>query len=270
MFQVAKYVYSNEKENRFWLQIIGDNTIIVGNKLPSVSPDVEKAIQFSNRIDALLIRARKNLPAEELAELNKEAFALVQQIRNYILTLLREQLTKGTVTFLAPVYLNNMVSYTDEYLYLLSAFINNEKPKFIPIGADFFWLPILYSDAKYIHDNAGIFRLEIRQKSETLASNLSDLYQLATVIRGEYRIGTTDFPAGEEYRKNIRDIVESFAVFTVDLIGLIRVNRLPGTLTLLDLDSLYRRLCYYMTQLNVTANVPNPVCDSESPRLSTV
>ena len=267
---MAEYIYSNEIENRFWLQIIGDNTIIISNKLPSKGLEVEQAKQYTNLLDVLLTRARQNLPADELLKLNREAFAAVQQVRNFILALLREQLTKGTVTFLAPVYINNMVNYIDEYLYLLDAFINNKILKFIPIGADFFWLPILYSDAKFIHDNSGIFRLEIRQKADTLAINFSDLYQLATVVRGKYRIGTTDFPAGDEYRRNIRDIVESFAVFTVDMIGLIRVNRLPGTLTLLDLDNLYRRLCYYMTQLNITVNVPKPACNPESPRLSII
>lgn len=267
---MAEYIYSNEKENRFWLQIIGDNTTIISNKLPSNGTEVEQAKQFSGRLDALLTHARQNLSADELAKLNKNATAAVQQIRGFILGMLRDQLTTGKVTFIIPVYINNILSYIDKYLHLLNAFINNKKPEFIPIEQDLFWLPILYTDAWFVHDNAGIFLREIRQKAELLSRNLSDLYEFATLHKGLYRIGTADFPAADEYRKNVRDQVESFAVFAVELISLVRTNKLPGTLTLLDLDSLYRRLCYYMTQLCIVANVPKPACNPESPRLSPV
>jgi hypothetical protein len=267
---VAEYIYSNEKENRFWLQIIGDNTIIISNKLPSNDPDAERAGQFANRLDALLARARQDLPAVELDKLNREASAEVMRIRGFILGMIREQLTKGKVTYIIPLYLNNIVSYIDKYLYLLSAFIQNKNPEYIPIEQDLYWLPILYTDAWFLHDNSGIFLKEIRQKAMALSGNLSELYEYATLQKGLNRIGTTEFPMREEYRKNVRDTVESFAVLAVDLIGLVRIYKLPGTLTLLDLDSLYRRLCYYMTQLNITANVPHPACEPDSPRLSTV
>lgn len=267
---MAEYIYSNEKENRFWLQIIGDNTIIISNKLPSKIPEVQQAKLLSDRLDALITRAHQNLPADELAKLNKDAFVTVQQVRAFILALLRDQLTKGRVTFIIPVYLNNLVSYIDKYLALLNAFISNKKLELIPIEQDMFWLPILYTDAWFIHDNTGIFLREIRQKAEHLSSILSDLYEFGTMHKGLHRIGTSDFPAEDEYRKNVRDQVESFAILTVELIGLVRINKLPGTLTLLDLDTLYRRLCYYMTQLNVAANHSKPACDPESPRLGSV
>jgi hypothetical protein len=262
---MAQFNYSNSFENKFWLQIMGDNAIIVRDHLISPGAEKKKADQFFSVFEDLLVRARQDQGTGSLTQLNRDALTATQEFRSLLLEILKRQVTQGVTVLLNIEFLNIMVSMTNIYLFLLKAFISNNEPEFVPINQDIFWLPVFYNESRYIADNVGSH--DERQKADTFSNSFSRNYLFALELQEIYQIGTTEFPISNQYRVNILAILNSFAFFIVDLIRLARKNRLLGTLTILDLDHVYRKLCYYTTQLSIIQNVPKPACDPTSPRL---
>ncbi len=61
---MAAVTYSNVEINRFWVQIMGDDALLILNALsPEATEDIHKARTFSARFDSLLTRARSQKPA---------------------------------------------------------------------------------------------------------------------------------------------------------------------------------------------------------------
>ena len=268
---MGSFTYSNVEENRFWLQIIGDSAMILLYRLPHGTTETQLAQEakgFADRFDGLIARSRQNLTPDQMKLLNQDAFQTTQEIRVFFLRVLANLITLKSFIFLKPAYLNNMVSYTDEYLYLLSTFLNNKQPIFTPIVQDIFWLPIFYTNARFIADNIGTFEEGIRQKALSFMNSFTYFFEYAVAMQGVLRTGVEDFPIQRQYRTTIREEMHSFAIFLVDLLKLIRQNMLPGTITPLELDSIYRILCYYTTQLSIIDDIEKPTCDPARPRLT--
>jgi hypothetical protein len=264
---MAQYVYSNSYENRFWLQIMGDNALIIRDRLIDAGPEKQQAKQFFSTFEELLTLARQNQSPEQILQLNRDASKTTQDFRSLLLAILKRQVTQQVTVFLKLDFITIMVSMTNIYLFLLNTFLNNKQPKFVPINQDIFWLPVLHVESVFITENVGRLEEDLRQKAISYMNTFASFSEFAFTLQQIYQIGTTDFPISNHYRANILETLNSFAVFTVDLIGLARQKKLGGTLTVLDLDHIYRKLCYYTTQLSIIQNVPKPVCDPTSNRL---
>lgn len=264
---MAQYAFSNMEENRIWLQILGDGALLISHRLLPDIPEAQQAKAFADSFDRLLSRAMQKLTAGELDQLNREAYTATRDIREFFLNILRKTVTQGFLIMMKPIYINNFISLVEKYLYLLGLYMDNREPDFVPVVQDIFWLPIFYADARLIADNVGNFQENIRNEANEFSKNFTSLFQFAFELQGVFRIGQTDFPIANQYRKVVREALEQFAVLVVDLIRLAQQNMIPGTLTLLSLDNTYRKLCYYTTQLSIMAGLPKPACDPASPRL---
>lgn len=258
---MATYTYSNVDENRFWLRVLAENAMMIRNRLIPDGTEIEAANSMAARFDALYARADRRPAGAELDQLNREAYQAARDFRSYILNILREQLTKGLYIYFKPVFINNMVSLCDEYLYILGAYVNKREPAYDPIIQDIFWLPIFYTESRLLSDGLGEFQVKLRQKADDFTVRFTMLFQTAVGMQGMYRIGDINFPIAVQYRRDIRDDLNQFAEYVVELMGLVRHNMLPGTLSLIDLECLYRKLCYYTMQISDLAKLPKPACD---------
>ena len=265
---MAVYTYSDTEENRFWLQVMAEVALMIRNRLvPDGTKIIQKANEMAAKFEALYERAYKRPSGDELDRLNKEAYTAVQENRSFILFVLSEQVTKGLFVYFKPIFLNNLVSLCDKYLYILGSYTEKREPTFIPILQDIFWLPIFYTETRLISDGLGEFQIKLREQADDLTLSFTMLFQTALGLQGMSRIGEIEFPISIQYRRDIREKLNEFAEYVVELIGLVRQNMLPGTLSLLDLDFIYRKLCYYTVQLSDTAQLPKPACDPGGPRL---
>ena len=265
---MAEYVYSNVDENRFWLQVMAENALLIRNRLsPEKKSEISQADLLAQRFDSLYDRAVQIQNTGQLAQINMDALASTKDLRSYILTIISKQLTEGLYVYYKPVFLNNLVSLTDKYLYVLGQHMQNRQPQFVPIVQDIFWLPVFYTESRLIADSLGEFQGTLRQKADSFTSNFTLYFQTALGLQGILRTDLTDFPIMNQYRAEIRELLNQFAEYVVDLINLTREQKIPGTITLLDLDFIYRKLCYYTTQLSVIAKLQKPACDPGAPRM---
>lgn len=266
---MAHITYSNTDENRFWLQIIGDYArLVIRAFSPDETGDIQQARAFIDQFDSLLVRARQNLTADQLAALNKEAFTATLNIQKFFLRLLGMQVKDGHPFFLTPSVMDNAITFTAQYLYLLNSFINNKQPDALnAIQLDTFWLPVFIQIAKIISDSLGIYQVKPRQKLDHFASLLTGFFLSSVELQGITRIGTSDFPIIHQYKKDLNITLTDFSRDLESLIALKQQNRIPGVLSGLYLDRSYRLICYYLRQQAVLADSEQPGCDPARPRL---
>ena len=264
---MAESAFSVRDENRFWLKLMSDKAMIVFNSLSPDSPETGPTKGFYDIFEKLYARLLENPTAEQLPQFYRDAETATRAFRALMLDLLRKQLTLEFYMNVKPSFTNHVVSLADQYIYLLRLFSQNKKPDYNPIIQDIFWLPTFQVDARLIADNVEFFDEDVRSEALEYEENFSRLYEFAILLQGFLRTDVPDFPIARQYRKKITELLNKFAVFVVSLLTQAHANMLPGTLTLLELDCIYRITCYYTTQLAFQADAARPACDPGSPEL---
>ena len=268
---MATVTYSNIDEHRFWLQIMGDNALLL---LDAIHTDDTAAIQQARssfqQFESLLSRAKQNLTPDQLSQLNQDAYSAVQAARTFYLKLLKMQLTENYFIFFKPTILNNMVTIAEQYMYLLGIFMRNHQPSFDPKAQDIFWLPIFITQAKHISDSLGFYEVNLRERAQRYATIFQNYLSFAIELQGLLRIDVANFPLAYTYRQRLENTLRDYAGFLVELILTVQQNGMPGTLSVLYLDRSYRLICYYLTKLTILADTEKPACYPNSTRLSTV
>jgi hypothetical protein len=269
---MAVNTVSNVEENRFWLQIIGDYARLLIHAIPPEDANELRQMRaFISRFDSLLDRARQDLTPEQLKQLNNDAYAATQDIRGFFLQLLNMQVRGAYPLLVKPAIISNAISFTEEYIYLLSYFLKDQPPPMRPLfQLDIFWLFVLSEIAKIISESLGFYQAGLRRRADAFADEFINLLLSCMQLEGISRIGTTDFPIAREQSENVMRELNDFDNYLSELLTLSEQNRLPGTVSVLYLDRSKRMVCYFKRQLAVLNNMEPPSCNPASPRLSNV
>jgi len=265
---MATITNTNVEDNRFWIQIMGDFARFIFNALsPAEVPEADIAKRFITQFDNMLNQSRQDLPDEQLKQLNLDASRVTQDFRKYILHLIRRQISEKIVFSLRPSFLNHMVNDTELYLNLLHQYKQNNVAVLNPAAVSIIWLTNVYVNALTAQGglDTTVFNTNKKRAGE-LANEFLDLYFKAFVMNGLRRSGLDDFPALTSLNDDIAHKMIEYAEFLVDLINLMEQKKVLGNITLLYLDSMYRQLCYYITELSRVSTVKAPICDPASPR----
>jgi hypothetical protein len=267
---MADYTYSNEVENRFWLQILGDLAIFLHQHIPEGQSEASDAMDYFTQLESLYKRALMDLDAQSLAQLNKDAYEEVSNFRTFVLDILRKMLQEGFFVSLKIYGINTMVNLAERYLYELYHFINHKQLTIDPVEAELFWLPVMKEEARYISDQLGYFRENLQMNSEYFMRSFGRFFESARLLKDLSRTGTTDFELTKQYRDELYDSLNNFANYLGSLVQLQQKNLLPGTMSLLELDFAQRILCYYFILESYVAGKEVPSCNFFSKRLSTL
>ena len=266
---MAVVIYSNAEINQIGLSILGDYAYMLVKAIKSDDPArIQQAQNFAVRFDALYDRAGQELTQEESTHLNKDSFALSREFRTYVLDILKVVLTIGYEVYFKPTVLSHIINFADYYMIMLNTFLLGRKPTFDPIVQDIFWLPVFATQCRYIADNVGYYSRTQRKRALEFAEILNEKYIFAIELQGLTQIGTDDFPIAKAHRREVDAILKEYAQFLVGILLEERRNEIPGTLSLLYLDSAYRQLCTYSTELAVFSGNNKPACDPFASRYS--
>ena len=268
---MAAVTYSNEDINRFWLQIMGDNALILYNALsPQEAEDTDQAKALTDKFDALALRANQNPTADQTAQINKEAFQATQDLRRYFLQIARKFVTKIYYLDLDLAVINNFVNDTERYLDLLHAYMHGKQPAFDPILEEIFWLPIFTQQSNYIADNVGYYQKENRERALYLADILNDYWSFSMELRGFSRIGTYDFPIAKEHQIAVVNVLRDYYEFLTSLVALQQQDKIPGSMSLLYMDRSRRMACYALKEAAEYLGSQTPDCDPYTQRISSL
>jgi hypothetical protein len=269
--ELAEVIYSNSEISLIGMSILGDYAYMLVQAL--ISDDAERigqARDFAGRFDAMYDRAGQNLTAEERKQLNIDSIILTQQFRKFVLDILTVVLTKGFEVFFKPGVLNLMVNFTNFHIFLINSFLEGRQPKYEPVETELFWLPFFYTQCRYLADNIGYYARQQRERAAEFSQILIEKYTFTIELQGLVRIGTDDFPIAKAHHMEVDDILRSYAEFLVSLLLSAQKNEIPGTLSLLFLDSSYRQLCIFSTELAAFNKTAKPACDPYARRFSLI
>lgn len=258
---------SDNKENEFWIQLMGDHAITLGRAIhPKNQSEMQIVQQYKATFESLLARARQPLKPDELTKLYSDEMGATEHFRRFLLQLLKMQVLDGIQINIQPVLFNQMVALAENYLGRLSALLNKKEYERTPYGLHLFWLPVFIAQASNILNQLGIYYMHLRERARYFVTYLANLYLRALEMSKVFKIGVTDFPMANRIADDIESTLEGFAVFIVDLDRLVQNKEIPGLLDILTIDHVYRMLCYYLTELSDITDVKKPACDPAGPR----
>lgn len=249
-------------DNRFWLLVMRDNAklILIALSYPQ-SNEKTSAAAFISLFDGLLSKARKDLSEDQLNQLNRDAQQAAWDFRRLILQILHQQLTGNLLIFLSSTVLNNMVNQAEEYIYILTNYMNNKKSDISPVRLSLLWLLSAFGNSQSIADNVDITYRNVRMDASRFADDFNVLNTRALVSEGLLRTGLVNFPALEQLYIDAANETQLFQVFISGLKELLLENKILGSLTPVFLDQISRENCYYVTQLSKVSTVSPPECD---------
>jgi len=268
---MSEVSFSNQDINRFWLNILADNCLIVYN---AFSPDnANQAMQLKELarvLDNLSETAGQNVSGDRLAELNKDAYSTVQDYRFFLVSLWNTTLTKKIHFDLKPNMINDMINMAEYYAYLISAFMQGKSPERNPITEDIFWSSTFEAQSEYIADNIGRYESVYRDKAVQFDSLFHEHWAMSTEYYGVLRLGKGNYPVLKAHRRQMLLIVEDYFKYISNLVTSVNESQVPGSLSVLFLDRSRRLACYYLIHLAGLNSAKTPGCDPYAQRISTL
>jgi hypothetical protein len=256
---------TNENYNRFYLNMLADNVLIIRNALsPEEITDAKAAKELADRLDALADIAGKTATPEN----NKLAFEIAQEARRFFLHVLNRMLTENFHVDLKFAAVNTFVSEAEKYLDVLDAFMNGRIPEYDPIREEIFWLPVFTIQSRYIADNVGYYQMRNRQKATDMADVFNEYGSFSVQLQGMKRAGEGYRVLADSHHVAVADVLREFYEFLTSIVSLLRQKRAPGSLSLLYLDRARRMVCFYLMQWSTSINETLPDCDPYARRSS--
>ncbi len=256
-------------EHRFWLQIMGDHARLILTALsPAELQDVAAATGFIERFDRLLAEARAAGAEAKLPQLNREASAATQELKEFKLSLLERLLLGKVVILFTPTFLSHMVNELEEYEKILAALLEGKPvPLFHPLHYDLVWLQDAVGHAANLASDMDLTEKPWIKKSQNFQKGFEALFQKSIEMAGYMRTELAEFPAYRKFHRDIDLEMKVFMRFLQELEELQVSAELLDRFTPLIPDHMYREECYYLLKLAKAGLVPAPDCDPARPRV---
>lgn len=256
-------------EHHFWLQILGDHSRFILNALaPSEERFINKANLFKDRFDKLLEDSKKILNEENLNKLTIESYNTANELRQFKLNILSNQIVSKIAINLPPTFINHMINELEEYLYILSHYIKNTPLISNALHLHLLWLPDGAGHASYISSAVDFSEKQLIKISNTFCNYFEDLYLKTIEFKGYTRTKIYDFPALNILNEEANMQMVNFKILLERLKEGILKKEILGTLNVLAPDHMFREECYYQTKLSKVSNITPPKCDSTKPRVN--
>lgn len=256
-------------EHQFWLQILGDHSRFILNALSPLETDfIYQADSFSTLFDNLLKTSRLPLSKEDLNTLTHQAYAAAVKFREFKLNILSRQITIIINISLPPTFINHMINELDEYLFILTSLMNeNRPPVTLPIHLHLLWLLDGSGHASTISSSLDMTQKELIEKSKKYSKEFNNLYLRTMEYSGYMRTGMYDFPSLDQLNSDADEIMISFRKFLQELETGIIQKKVLSNLSPLTPDHMLREECYYLTKLSMVSKIKEPECDPTRPRI---
>jgi len=248
-------------ENQFWLQVMGDHMRFIHNALPPREDEfAQQAEHFITLFDTLHAQSAEYLPDIAAKRFFKTAFDSVQQARAFSLSILHRQISSGCPVNAAPAYINQMVSEAEEYLRILSLREAGGKNNMHPVHHHLLWLMGFSLQADIINANLDATERELIRACHRFMHKFDSLYLKSIQLMGFLRTGLMEFPALSRMNTEVKELIRSFAGFLLDLEKSLENREVLGPLGRLQVNHMYREICYYAAQLSESSQTESPAC----------
>ncbi|MFD2611258.1 DUF2935 domain-containing protein [Paenibacillus gansuensis] len=252
----ASYINPWE-EHRFWLEILEDHAIFVFDQLsPAETSYVQTAEQYIMAFRNLRSRLNTIDPASKednpgLVELAKEAYPVALGYFRFEGDLQRLRILDQVNINLTPTYFNGTLNENQEYLRLLTYYMEGLQPEQLPLnGLLDLWLEDQVGHAVLLRNVLDPIELGLTEQ----ANNYSRIFQAHLLkndaFKGYLRFIQPGFEAEKQLAVETAVTVVEFYEFVVRVIRLYRGTRVLSRTTLRFLEHHLPESCYFLKKLS--------------------
>jgi hypothetical protein len=254
-------------EHTFWLQVLGDHARFIRDSLyPSQTDRIKQAKEFVTVFDQYLEFVRKG-NIRDFKQFSNEVEAVVREMRQFKLNILKDQLHGKVGIHLSPTFINHMVNELDEYLHVISYLNKGESPPvFHELHHHMLWLLDAGGHAGAIHDELDGVEKRLKKKSKEFTKHFEQFYLKAVELTGYLRTNVSEFPALHRFNHDVEAEMQLFRGFLKEIEDMELSEEVLGTLSGLMADHMAREECYYLIKLAESAQTEKPDCDPGKPR----
>ena len=246
-------------ENQFWLQIMGDHArILLGSLQPKESEWIQQAGHFVTLFDTLAAQSTEYLPTAAKERFVETVSNSVQQIRTFLLQILRRLIKGSPCVNYTPAILNSMVNESEEYLRVLQQLVQHGEDNMHPIHYHLVWLPDASIHTDAINSELDTAEREMIRKMHRFLHTFDGLHLKSIQMMGLLRTGLPSIPALDRLNTEVADSLTSFSDLLIHIEKLLMQKSLLGSLSVLLINHMYRETVYYLTKLSEAANISPP------------
>jgi Domain of unknown function (DUF2935) len=241
-------------ELHFWLQILENHSQFIHDSLaPNERENIETANSFKEWFAQSFAVSKEPVNEQQLYWLLEQTKNASEEIRNFKLQLLKDQLVGTIHISLTPTFINHMVNEVEEAIRLFSYLEEGQKPPAVhPLHHDLLWLLDAAGHAGAIDANLDLVEKQLKKDSRDFTKEWEDFYLKAVELAGFLRTNVTKFPALDRFHDDIQLEMELFKTFLRELEEMGLKKESLGTLTPLMADHMAREESYYLLKLAET------------------
>lgn len=256
MNDLTNYLKSAFFEHRFWLQVLGDHSRFIHDSLyPSEKEDIEKASYFIQHFDYFLSQVDE-LNASNVIVFTENVGAVVSQLKEFKLSILKRHLLGQMHIHLTPTFINHMVNELEEYQRVLSYLKEGKIPPiFHELHHHLLWLADAAGHAGAIDVRMDDVEKRLKEKSSTFTKHFEQFYLKAIELTGYLRSNVKKFPALNKFNNDVEVEMQLFKTFLKELEELELSAEVLGVFTASMADHMLREEQYYLMKLAESAKV---------------
>jgi hypothetical protein len=254
-------------EHTFWLQVLGDHARFIRDSLyPSQTDKINRAKEFVTVFDRYLESVRKG-NIRDFKQFSSEVEAVLKKMREFKLSIMKDQLQGKVGIHLSPTFINHMVNELEEYLLVISYLRKGEAPPvYHELHHHMLWLLDAGGHAGAIHDELDGVEKRLKKRSMEFGKHFEQFYLKAVELTGYLRTNLNEFPALHRFNQDVEVEMRLFRTFLKEIEEMELSEEVLGTLSGLMADHMAREECYYLIKLAESTEGKEPDCDPGKPR----
>jgi Domain of unknown function (DUF2935) len=213
------------------------------------------------------LKAVREGEINDFSQFSIEIEEIATKLREYKLSLLRDQLEGKVGIHLPPTFINHMVNELEEFMLVINYLKKNQIPPiFHELHHHMLWLLDASGHAGAINTTLDGVEKRLKQKSEEFTKHFEQFYLKAVELTGYLRTNLMEFPALHRFNNDVEVEMRLFKVFLRELEEMELTEKVLGTFSGLMADHMAREECYYLYKLAESTKGDFPDCDPGKPR----
>ncbi|MBM7584020.1 hypothetical protein JOC86_000557 [Bacillus pakistanensis] len=264
---------SVHEEHSFWLEILEDHAYFIRDFLSSnESKWVETAkvyiTAFANlRRELSNIGIDTDVNSQEMIQFSQRAFQIANRYYHFEGQLQRLRIENKINLNLTPSYLNGTLNENQEYLRILSYYINGQIPPRLPlVDLMDLWLEDQVGHAALLIRSIDGVEIPLIQKATHYKELFSAFILQNEAIKGFLRFMPKNFRGQIHFAKEVAIAVTGFTQLVQETVSLYIEDEVFNQATLRFLEHHFPEACYFLKKLSYYAqDIDYPPCSLSKP-----
>lgn len=244
------------EEHFFWLEILQDHAIFVRDHLSAThKKEIEIAERFIQSFAGLLHNLQQLNPnsgyvTNEMITFARQVYPVAYEYYRFEGKMQNRRIKNEINLNLSPTYLNGTLSENQEYLRLLTDYINGRKP--VPLRLDQLldlWLDDQLGHIVLLRNVTDPIELEVEHQTNLYAQKFQMFILQNHHIKGYLRFIEEGFPRQQELALEVGRTVIEMNLYITSVVERYKGKKILNKTTLRFLEHHFPETCYFLKKL---------------------